>query len=129
KRVEERVKTVRTTRNLERTEEKDEHELNNTDTANVVGIYRWVDKVQRLQMFRFPHRLLLEFQIPEPATYLMWRRSQIDSVNPEPEHLIRRKPDFTPLLDKAGKEQPLRPGDIAADNYQWWVAQYNVLGV
>ena len=65
KRVEERVKTERTTRSLQRTTEINKHALNNTTDERVVGIYRWVDKVQRLQLYRYPHRLLLEFEIPD----------------------------------------------------------------
>jgi hypothetical protein len=130
-RVEQRVKTSRTTRTLQRTTEDNKHSLDNKTAQSVVGIYRWVEKVQRLQLFRYPHRLLLEFEIPEPAAFLSWRRSQPrgDFFTPEPVPLIRRRADFTPLLDAHQKTQPLQPDDITEATYQWWIAQYNVMGV
>jgi hypothetical protein len=131
KRVEQRVKVTQTTRNLERFKERDTHSIVNSNGSNIVGIYRWVDKIQRLQLFRYPHRFLLEFQVPEPAAYLRWRRSQppTDVASPNPVPLIRRRDDFTPLLDAQNNTQPLQPGDLSLNNYQWWVGQYNVIGV
>jgi hypothetical protein len=130
-RVEQRVRTSRTTRSLQRTTEDNKHAIDNQTAQRVVGIYRWVDKVQRLQLFRYPHRLLLEFEIPEPAAYLSWRRAQPrgDFFTPEPVALIRRRSDFTPLLDANNRVQALQPGDINETSFQWWVAQYNVMGV
>jgi hypothetical protein len=131
KRVEERVKTVKTTRSLERTTQKDMHALKNTSGGPVVGMYRWVDKIQRLQMFRYPHRMLLEFEIPEPAAFLIWRRSQPrgDFLTPEPTPLVRRGADMVPIAGPDGKTHPLQPDDITEDTYLWWVGQYNVIGV
>ena len=131
--VEERVKTVRATRSLQRTVQKDKHELKNAASTPVVGMYRWVDKIQRLQLFRYPHRLLLEFEIPEPAAFLAWRRKHTQGtfVTPDPVDLVRRDwdNDMTPIVDDNKATSPLRPSDITEDNYEWWVAQYNVIGV
>lgn len=131
KRVEQRVKTSRTTRSLQRTTEDDKHALVNASGQNVVGIYRWVDKVQRLQLFRYPHRLLLEFEIPEPAAYLTWRRSQPrgDFLTPEPIPLIKRQRDFSPWIDTNKKTVPLTPVDIDELTYERWVGAYQVQGV
>ncbi|PYQ41024.1 MAG: hypothetical protein DMF77_17110 [Acidobacteria bacterium] len=130
KRVEETVKTAKATRSLQRSVQKDKHALNNTESTAVLGIYRWVDKVQRLQLFRYPHRFLLEFEIPEPAAYLKWRRSQPrgDFVTPDPGPLVRRDANNAPILVN-GQMQPLQPDDITEANYQWWIGQYNVVGV
>jgi hypothetical protein len=70
-RVEETVREVRTVRTLNRIVEENTHELKAEDEP-VVGMYRWVDKIVRLQRFRYPHRYLLEFQVPEPAAYVRW---------------------------------------------------------
>lgn len=132
KRVEERVKTSRSTRALQRTTEMNRHALQNETDEPVVGVYRWVDKIQRLQLFRYPHRLLLEFEIPEPAAYLIWRRKQPrdDVLTPEPTALVKRDKDkdFEPI-EKDHKTIPLQPSDITVDTYEWWVSQYNVVGV
>ena len=75
--VEERVRQVRTTRTLARITETNKHSLTNADKQKpVVGIYRWVEKVQRLQIFRYRNRLLLEFEIPEPGAWWRWLQEQ-----------------------------------------------------
>lgn len=74
-----RVDTItresRTVRELTRTEESNEYSLTNKDN-NIHAIYRWVDRVDRYQIFRYPDRFLLEFQLPEPAEYYRWRTQQ-----------------------------------------------------
>ncbi|MGI5197117.1 hypothetical protein ACQEVY_26400 [Streptomyces sp. CA-288835] len=74
RRTEERVRTERIQRTLTRIEETNLHEINNSKDpqGHVVGVYRWVDKIQRMQLFRYPNRYLLEFQVPEPAALIRW---------------------------------------------------------
>jgi hypothetical protein len=71
-RVEERVREERVTRTLTRIVEQNTHRLDNDTGSPVVGMYRWVDKIVRLQKFRYPDRFLLEFELPEPAAYVRW---------------------------------------------------------
>jgi hypothetical protein len=71
--IEEKTREQRVTRTLTRVHEQDEHTLDNKGGAgHVVGIYRWVDKIQRVQVFRYPNRLLFEFEIPEPGSFVRW---------------------------------------------------------
>lgn len=75
--VEEHVRNVRTMRTLTRITETNKHSITNADiTKPVVGIYRWVEKIQRLQIFRYPNRFLLEFQVPEPGAWWRWLQDQ-----------------------------------------------------
>jgi hypothetical protein len=92
-RVEERVRTERVQRSLTRIEEKNRHEIDNSQdpSGNVVGVYRWVDKVKRLQLFRYPNRYLLEFLVPEPGALLRW----IQARQATPTTTIPRPPAFT----------------------------------
>jgi len=72
-RLEERVREQRTTRSLTQVRETDKHSFDNSDgTKHVTGIYRWVDKIMRVQLFRYPNRMLYDFQIPEPASFVRW---------------------------------------------------------
>nr|MDP9486410.1 hypothetical protein [Actinomycetota bacterium] len=79
-RIETRTRQERIERSLTRSEDatlhsfeaKDEHER---------GVYRWVDRVDRLQVFRYPDRLQLEFQLPEPGRFL---RAQLRRPLAEP---------------------------------------------
>ncbi len=107
-RVEQRVRTARTARSLTRTESFDEHTLDNAEgTGNVRGIYRWVDKVQRMQIFRYSNRYLLEFHLPEPGARVRYRMAQ-----PAPDIL---EPPPAP---------PPSASTIAADTYQQLLATY-----
>ena len=88
-RVEERVREQRTTRTLSQVREVDEHTYDNSDgTEHVIGIYRWVDKVMCVQMFRYPNRMLFDFQIPEPASFVRWLSKRpvtgVKTLNPPP---------------------------------------------
>ena len=74
RRVDSMKRESRTLRELTRSEYKDKYSLTNkSETKNVHAIYRWVDRIDRYQIFRFPDRLQLEFQLPEPAEYYRWR--------------------------------------------------------
>ena len=75
--VEERYGQVRTVRSLTRTTETDRHSLTNADKEKpIVGVYRWVEKIQRVQIFRYRNRFLLEFEIPEPGAWWRWLEDQ-----------------------------------------------------
>ena len=72
-RVEIKTKELRSTRSLSRTTETNKHAINNQGKQNhVVGVYRWVNKIERFQIFKYPNRLLCEFQIPEPSSFVRW---------------------------------------------------------
>lgn len=71
-RVEEKVQTLRTSRSLVRVTETNKHALVNKNQAPIVGVYRWVDRIDRVELVRYPHRFLVEFQVPEPAAWLRW---------------------------------------------------------
>lgn len=71
--VESRVRETRVQRVFTRTVDRTLHAIDNTGAPNANGVFRWVERVDRFQVFRFPNRLQLEFQIPEPAEYLRWR--------------------------------------------------------
>lgn len=70
--VSRRVRRERTERRLSRTEIRDARTLDNTGDGadHVRGIFRWVERVDRYQVVRYPDRLQLEFQLPEPGNAL-----------------------------------------------------------
>ncbi|MCU1574238.1 MAG: hypothetical protein JWO93_2320 [Micrococcaceae bacterium] len=111
-RVEERVLNRRTVRQLTRVRDKDVHQLDNPEDAPVVGMYRWIDKVIRLQRYRYPHRYLLEFQIPEPASYVRWLTRKAGSTG----FRIPKPPPFTNTgLPDDPASRPLLPTDVSLD--------------
>jgi len=129
-RVEETVRETRTLRMLTRVQETNKHTIDNQTNHDhhLTGIYRWVDKVQRCQIFKYPHRLLFEFEVPEPAALYRWIKSKgLDTGlrTQEPPPLIVLMNDGTPV---AGPQE-LTPADIHQGNYQQYVSRYHVLGV
>ena len=76
--VESQTREARLQRTLSRTEDTTEHKFTNEGNNARRGVYRWVDRVDRYQVFRYPNRLQLEFQLPEPAEYYRWRTQQAD---------------------------------------------------
>jgi hypothetical protein len=75
-RVDSRTRETRVRRELMRTEQGYTYALQNTDSDNVHGVYRWVDRIDTYQTFKFPDRMQLEFQIPDPAEFYRWRTQQ-----------------------------------------------------
>lgn len=63
-----KVKEERIEKVLEEYEENNKHGFDNTKGSNhVVGVYRWVDKVVKNQIYNYGKRMMFEFMIPEPA--------------------------------------------------------------
>ncbi|MEU8852191.1 hypothetical protein AB0C70_39585 [Streptomyces sp. NPDC048564] len=79
-RVDASTRRERVSRELQRDEDVTEYVLNNTDTGNRRGVYRWLDRVERFQVFRVPDRLQLEFQLPNPAEFYKYRMRKAASA-------------------------------------------------
>lgn len=103
------VTTIQSQRTVTRDSSVDEHVLQNTRDGVTVGIYRWLNEVHYAQVVRYPHRYILEFQVPEPGAWLKWalqNTSTADWDNPDP------GPFRLPSA-----EQNLSPADITPDDY------------
>lgn len=125
--VEKSVRKLRAQRLLTRTEEMNDHALKNNRASPINGMYRWVDKIQRFQVFQYPNRFLLEFQVPEPAAWLKWANARgslqgIRSPNPVP-LTTDGKPETVDLSNR------LKFTDLTADNYATYAARYRSLGI
>jgi hypothetical protein len=130
-RVREKTRQFRTTRSTIKVDEVNLHRLENADgDKDVVGIYRWVDKIYRAQVVTYGRRLLLEFAVPEPAAfYLHARDAQAEratSLPPEPQPPKRPR---QPPLRGSQEDQPLRPIDINQENYATLASQYGATDV
>ncbi|RWD30150.1 hypothetical protein [Mesorhizobium sp.] len=119
--VQKKVKTERTTKTLSEVEEINGHKIENVPgTGHVIGIYRWVDKRYRAQVYNYGVRLMMEFVVPEPAAfYRAARIRQLKNVTGahEPE----------PFVDMAGK--PLTVAAITPNFYANLASRYNTAGV
>ncbi|CAM4344097.1 hypothetical protein [Flavobacterium terrigena] len=67
-RVVTKVKQERIEKIIEEFEETNKHGFDNTKgDKHVVGVYRWVDKLYKNQIYNYGKRLMYEFMIPQPA--------------------------------------------------------------
>lgn len=118
--VQTKTKTERTTKTLNEVEEINTHGVDNVKgDGHVTGIYRWVDKRYRAQVYNYGIRLLLEFVIPEPAAfYRMAQDRRTVKVNATPPE---------PFESTPGKR--LTIGDITEGNYALYASRYNAAGI
>jgi hypothetical protein len=122
--VQTKTKTERTTKTLNEVEEINRHSLNNgpPSAGNITGIYRWVDKHYRAQVYNYGVRLLLEFTIPEPAAFY---RATHASAAPK----VNAKPPAAFVTDGfVGAGQPLTAEKITEFNYLRYAAKYGAAG-
>ena len=61
------------------------HAFANKGEGAVNGVYRWVDKIDRVDLLSYPNRYMFELQIPEPAAWLRWLLDREAARNPAPQ--------------------------------------------
>ncbi|MDF2551937.1 MAG: hypothetical protein K0R77_1212 [Chryseobacterium sp.] len=114
-----KVKEERIDKVLEEYEENNKHGFDNTKGSNhVVGVYRWVDKVVKNQIYNYGKRMMFEFMIPEPAKLHTLGVKMIDNsqqlvkpVDPR-DSTIHQMKDFTALNNTT--------------TLLYWLSKYNV---
>ena len=76
-RVVQKTTTKRTSRVLKEFEENNRHGFDNRQGADhVTGVYRWIDIIYTNRLVNYGKRLLIEFLIPEPASFYLWLQEQ-----------------------------------------------------
>lgn len=112
---EERIEKI-----IEEFEENNSHGLDNRKgDKHVVGVYRWVDKLMKNQIYNYGKRMMFEFMVPEPA--------QLNILG----LTSSKKADQTTLVKP---QDPRVEGVMQVSNYsqlselklRHWVSKYNV---
>jgi hypothetical protein len=82
-RVRTRVLTDRRSRIVREIEETNLHGINNTGPGaeHIRGVYRWLNKVYRAQVYNYGRRAIFEFVVPEPAAFYLHSLTT-DGANP-----------------------------------------------
>jgi hypothetical protein len=125
-RVQTRTLTSRTVSTINVIEEINEHAFDNKEgSADIVGVYRYVDKIYQAQVVNYGKRLMLEFIVPEPAAFLRYALTHkpvdnVSLVNPEP-------PGY--CLANGMSFAALQVSDITRDNYMYWAGKYGAQDV
>jgi hypothetical protein len=133
--IEQTTRQIRTVSTLTREKDSEQHKLDNSASdAAVVGIYRWVDQIQNVELDRYPNRFLMEFEIPEPGAWLRWLQNKnagSGMINQPPVPFTLdgsqvKPPDPTANPPYLGNT--LTAKQITGDNYAMLAARYLVAG-
>lgn len=112
-------------RTVEEIEENNLHSFNNTSgEEHIVGVYRWLDKIYEAQVVRYGKRLMLEFIVPEPASFYRF------AVQQQPtENITLTKPEQPGYCVGGKLFRPLKAKDITRENYLLWANIYNASNI
>ncbi|WP_405243172.1 hypothetical protein [Lentisalinibacter salinarum] len=81
----ERVREERRRTVIRESEEINLHEFKNDNGEPVVGIYQFLDKIYANRIFNFGKRMMFDFMVPEPASYLWYLQENPSSLSELPE--------------------------------------------
>ncbi|WP_343681062.1 hypothetical protein [Chryseobacterium arthrosphaerae] len=107
---EERIEKI-----IDEFEENNSHGLDNRKgDKHVVGVYRWVDKLMKNQIYNYGKRMMFEFMIPEPAKLHLLGMAKSKFVKPEDP----RTSAVMPMKDFSALENDMV--------FKYWTGKYNV---
>jgi len=121
-RVVSKVKEERVVRVIEEFEEQNRHGFDNRQgDQHISGVFRWVDKVYKNEIFNYGKRLQYEFMIPEPSAFhLIAKASGMTNGTSIP--IVK---PLDPRNANFGMLKPLKSAaDVTESNYQQWAAVY-----
>ncbi|MDH6221474.1 hypothetical protein [Streptomyces pseudovenezuelae] len=119
-RVTEQTSTQRSTTHRLETEETNLQQFTNVKgPAHVSGMYRWVDKVYKAQIFNYGKRTMFEFLIPQPAAY--WVQTRLRNAE---KGLTVPQPPALPVYDEP--VFPYEQDAIDAATYQKLRVDYDL---
>ncbi len=123
-RVVQRVKEERISKIIEEFEENNSHGFDNRKgDKHVVGVYRWIDKVYKNQIFNYGRRLMYEFAIPQPSKlHRLALASMAEDENSET--MILTEP-LDPRTIVINDETINDASKITVGNYKILAAKYN----
>jgi hypothetical protein len=123
-RVVQRIKEERITKIIEEFEENNSHGFDNRKgDKHVVGVYRWIDKIYKNQIFNYGRRLMYEFTIPQPSKlHRIAMESMTDDSSSETMILTEPKDPRTVTI---GNDKITDASKIKPENYKELAAIYN----
>ncbi|MCF2528860.1 hypothetical protein [Yinghuangia soli] len=117
-RVASQTAVQRTTTRLTETEESNKQVFANSTGGHVSGMYRWVDKVYKAQVFNYGKRLMFEFLVPQPAA--AWADAKLRAFTTA---LSVPQPPDPPVYDVPNIPAP---ETITAASYRGLRAEYDL---
>ncbi|NVK53668.1 MAG: hypothetical protein HWD85_12100 [Flavobacteriaceae bacterium] len=121
-----KVKKERVKKIVEEFEEQNRHGFDNREGAeHISGVFRWVDKIYKNEIYNYGKRLTYEFQIPEPAR--LHHLAKQSSVKQGKVSIEMPKNPKTGTFGTIGNLN--NPNNLTEANYMLWAAQYGADGV
>ncbi len=120
-RVVSKVKEERVLKIIEEFEENNKHGFDNREgNEHVVGVYRWIDKLYKNQIYNYGKRMMFEFMIPDPA--------KLHNLGFDAEKSNVDFTDVTPPSDPraaTGVQKLSNYLDLNETNAAYWAGVYN----
>lgn len=113
--IQSRTTSQRSVSKLFETEENNIHKITNTQTGatHISGIYRWLDKKYKAQLYNFGQRWMFEFTIPEPAAfYVSSKMKAAEFEFPYLEKPESPKYSTVKIIKPETQDTELKPDDI-----------------
>jgi len=128
--IQSRSSTQRSISKLYEKEEKNNHKFTNTQVGatHISGIYRWLDKKYKAQLYNFGQRWMFEFTIPEPASF--YATSKLKAAEFDYAVLQKpNKPDYEKVrIIKPGTQSAeLLPADIDENTFNTLRLKYDLV--
>lgn len=129
-RIMQRYREERTVKVLEEFEDINKHSINNAVDVgglaipdNLVGIYRWINKKIQYKLVNYGRRLILQFNVPEPAAFQLHTKTNISqtAVNMVEQPI---DPVNEGILINGVQKFLKSANDLDANNYQQWAGLY-----
>jgi len=124
-----KTKETRTSTIIKEFEDKNTHTIDNSvdPDGNVVGVYRWVDKIYKASLVNYGRRMMIKFNLVEPSAYYQWTQMN----NPSAEVDFPIAPDQVAknvtVIDDLGNDIIVKLNsfkDINENNYDLWAKEY-----
>lgn len=115
-----KIHKERTQKMIEEFEETNIHEFDNRKgDKHVVGVYRWVDKIYKNQIYNYGKRMMFEFMIPEPAKLHSLGMKMIKNA----ENLLLK-----PIDPRESAVHKLENFSSLSDDtkLKYWLSKYNI---
>ncbi len=115
-----RIRELRTSTIIREFEDKNFHGIDNEEGGeNVVGVYRWVDKIYKASLVNYGRRMMIKFNLVEPSAY--YKFSQYS--DPFAKVVIPKSPDE--IADSGPLTRLLSFKSIDENNYALWAKEYD----
>ena len=112
--IQEKTRLLKSTRVINEVQEENIHAIDNTQQDHRAGIYYWVNKISKAQVFNYGKRMMIDVYIPEPAAVYK-KLYELNSKNEEDQHPPPEKPN-------------IKTSDILRDTYIDILLEYGISG-